>query len=76
MKVKSIAEFSHWSILQYFWAFCNTFDLQGAFCNTFDLHLAIIGIENQYSIFFLEWPFYTGLTLKEDQNWFSRPIIP
>ena len=29
MKVKSIAECSPWSILQY---------LRGAFCNTFDLH--------------------------------------
>ena len=25
----------------------------GAFCNTFDLHLAIIGLENQFLIFFL-----------------------
>ena len=25
----------------------------GAFCNTFDLHLAIIGHENQFLIFFL-----------------------
>ena len=24
----------------------------GAFCNTFDLHLAIIGLENQFSVFF------------------------
>ena len=23
----------------------------GAFCNTFDLHLAIIGLENQFSVF-------------------------
>ena len=23
------------------------------FCNTFDLHLAIIGLENQFSVFFL-----------------------
>ena len=25
----------------------------GAFCNTFDLHLAIIGLENQFLVFFL-----------------------
>ena len=25
----------------------------GAFCNTFDLHLAIIGLEKQYLVFFL-----------------------
>ena len=25
----------------------------GAFCNTFDLHKAIIGLENQYLVFFL-----------------------
>ena len=26
--------------------------LLGAFCNTFDLHLAIIGLENQFFVFF------------------------
>ena len=36
MKVKSIAECSPWSILQYF-----------------ELHQAIIGIENQFLVFFL-----------------------
>ena len=25
----------------------------GAFCNTFDLHLVIIGLENQFLVFFL-----------------------
>ena len=25
----------------------------GAFCNTFELHLVIIGLENQYLVFFL-----------------------
>ena len=25
----------------------------GAFCNTFDLHSAIIGLENQFLVFFL-----------------------
>ena len=25
----------------------------GAFCNTFDLHYAIIGLENQFLVFFL-----------------------
>ena len=24
----------------------------GAFCNTFDLHLAIIGLENQFLVYF------------------------
>ena len=37
MKVKSIAECSPWS---------------NNFCNTFDLHLAIIGLENQFSNLF------------------------
>ena len=25
----------------------------GSFCNTFDLHLGIIGLENQFLVFFL-----------------------
>ena len=25
----------------------------GAFCNTVDLHLAVIGLENQFLVFFL-----------------------
>ena len=34
----------------------------GAFCNTLDLHQAIIGLENQFSVFLRECPFYTGFT--------------
>ena len=33
------------------------------FCNTFDLHKAINGLGNQFSVF-LEWPFYTGFTVR------------
>ena len=36
----------------------------GAFCNTFDLHLAIIGPENQFLVFFFEWPFKTGFNVQ------------
>ena len=30
----------------------------------FDLHYGIIGLDNQFSGVFLEWPFYTGLTVQ------------
>ena len=33
----------------------------GAFCNTFDLHLAIIGLENQFLVFFLSGCLRQGL---------------
>ena len=62
MKVKSIAECSPWSILQYFWP------ARGAFCNTFDLHEAILGL-------LFEWPFKTGFTVFLRLNilrWFFR----
>ena len=35
----------------------------GVSCDSFDLYLAIIGLETQFSVFFLEWPFYTGFTM-------------
>ena len=35
----------------------------GAFCNTFDLHLAIIGLENQFLVFFLSGRLKTGFTV-------------
>ena len=34
----------------------------GAFCNTFDLHKVIIGLENQFLVFF-ERPLKTGFTV-------------
>ena len=36
----------------------------GAFCNTFDLHLAIIGIENQFLVFFLSGRLRQALLLQ------------
>ena len=35
----------------------------GVFCNTFDLHKVIIGLENQFLVFFFEWPLKTRFTI-------------